>query len=117
MRSTRARKEQKTWPRMAASEEWWIGRVRISAFVVRNSVFHGEKFTVPQHGLQRGDAGVGAQHEDAVVARFFRQLAGVDLEGGTGGARSLAGAAEVAAVGRVADERLVARGAAARDRR
>jgi hypothetical protein len=71
-------------------------------------LFHGEKFTVPQHGLQRGDAGVGAQHEDAVVFRFFRQLARVDLEGGTGGARSLAGAAEVAAVSRVADERLVA---------
>ena len=26
-----ARKEQNTWPRIAASEEWKIGRVRITA--------------------------------------------------------------------------------------
>ena len=32
-----ARKEQKTCPRMAASEEWKIGRVRMIALVLRKS--------------------------------------------------------------------------------
>ena len=43
-----ARKEQNTWPRIAASEEWRIGRVRSTALVHR------------KHRLQRRDLGVGA---------------------------------------------------------
>src|SRR5579872_3052155 len=42
--------------------------------------FDLKQVAVTQHRLQRGDPGVGAQHEDAVVARFFRELAGIDLE-------------------------------------
>ncbi len=47
-------------------------------------VFDLEQVPVAQHRLQRCDPGVGAQHEDAVVAGLIGQLAGVDLEGGPG---------------------------------
>jgi hypothetical protein len=58
--------------------------VRSTLYRLAEQVFHFEKLAVPQHGLQRRDAGVGAQHEDAVVAGLIGQLAGVDLEGWAG---------------------------------
>src|SRR5215208_6807161 len=61
-----------------------------------------DQVAVAQDGLERRDPGIGAQHEDAIVARFVRQLAGINLE------RLLGGGAQVAAVGGVADQRLVA---------
>ena len=61
-----------------------------------------DQVAVAQDRLQGRDPGVGAQHEDAIVARLIGQLAGVDLEG------LLGGGAEIAPVGGVADQRLVA---------
>jgi hypothetical protein len=52
--------------------------------------------------LQRRDLGVGAQHEQAVIARLLGNLADVDREG------LLGSGAEVSTVGGVADQRLVA---------
>jgi hypothetical protein len=75
--------------------------------------FHSEKFAVSQHRLQWRDAGVGAQHEDTVVPGLLGQFSGVDLEGWPG--PDLAAlpafwgdATQIAAVGGVADQRLVA---------
>ena len=61
------------------------------------------QIAVAQDRLQRGDTRVGAQHEDAVVASLVGQLAGIDLEGA-----AIGGGAQVAAIGGVADQRLVA---------
>src|SRR5829696_4923781 len=47
--------------------------------------------------------GIGAQHEQAVIARLLGQLAGIDLE-----RPRVRGGAQVAPVGGVADQRLVA---------
>src|SRR3954464_9367552 len=65
-------------------------------------LLYPDEVAIAQHRLERRDAGVGAQHEDAVVTRLLGQLADVDLE------RSLAGAAQVVAVAGVADQRLLA---------
>jgi hypothetical protein len=51
---------------------------------------------------------IGAQHKEAIVAGFVGELAGIDLEGGGGLAVSARHPAQVAAVGGVADQRLVA---------
>src|SRR5580692_4378907 len=66
-------------------------------------VFYLQQVAVAQNRLQRGDARIGAQHEDAIEARFVGELAGIDLEGS-----ATRGGAQVAAIGRVADQRLVA---------
>src|SRR4051795_9902227 len=65
-------------------------------------LLHLDQVAVAQDRLQRRDPGIGAQHEQAIVACLLGQLARVDLEG------LLGGRAEVAAVGGVADQRLVA---------
>src|SRR5215210_576021 len=65
-------------------------------------LLHLDQVAIAQHRLQRRDPGIGAQHEDAVVARLVGELADVDREG------LLGGRAEVAPVGGVADQRLVA---------
>jgi hypothetical protein len=57
---------------------------------------------------RRGEASVGAQHEDAVVPGFLGQLAGIDREGGSVRSIRVAHPAQVAPVGGVADQRLVA---------
>ena len=69
-------------------------------------VFDLQEIAVAQHCLPRRDPRIGAQHEDAVEARLFCELAGVDLEGGL--ALGLLGLAQIAAVGGIADQRLVA---------
>src|SRR5215210_7029906 len=61
-----------------------------------------EKLAIAQHRLKRRNPGVGAQDEEAIIARFLGDLADVNLEG------LLRGRAQVSAIGGVADERLVA---------
>src|SRR6476659_3307621 len=63
-------------------------------------LLHLDQVAVAQDRLQGRDPGIGAQHEQAIVARLLGQLARVDLEG------RLGGRAEVAAIGGVADQRL-----------
>src|SRR5215212_7561768 len=60
-----------------------------------------QRLGAPEELLDLDEVAV-AQYEQAVIARFVRQLAGINLEG------LLGGRAEVAAVGGVADQRLVA---------
>src|SRR5215470_13129645 len=67
-----------------------------------------QQIAVAQHRLQWRDPGVGAQHEDAIEARLLSQFAGVDLEGRAGLAIPAWCPAQVAAVGGIADQRLVA---------
>src|ERR671932_421960 len=62
----------------------------------------GEKLAIAQHRLKRRDPGIRAQHQQAVIARLFSDLADVDLKG------LLRGRAQVPAIGGVADQRLVA---------
>src|SRR5437660_8241268 len=61
-----------------------------------------EKLAIAQHRLKRRDPGLGAQDEEAVIAGFLGDLADVDLKD------PLRGRAQVPAIGRVANERLVA---------
>ena len=65
-------------------------------------LLHLDQVAIAQDGLQGRDPGVGAQHEQAIVARLLSNLAEVDRED------LLGGRAQVSAVGRVADQRLVA---------
>src|SRR4051812_44623888 len=65
-------------------------------------LLHLDQVAVAQDRLQGRDPGIGAQYEQAVIARLLGQLAGINLEG------LLGGGAEVASVGGVADQRLVA---------
>ncbi|WJI80944.1 MULTISPECIES: hypothetical protein [unclassified Mesorhizobium] len=60
-----------------------------------------EQIAIPQDGLERGHLRVGPHHGDTVVAGFLGKLADIDLE-------VLAAGLEVTAVGRVADQCLVA---------
>jgi len=76
----------------------------------RNQVFDLQQIAVAQHRLQRRDPGVGAQHEDAVETRLLGQFAGIDLEGRAGLAARARRATQVAAVGRIADQGLIAAG-------
>src|SRR3982751_271089 len=69
---------------------------------VSEELFHLDQVAIAQNGLERRDPGVGAQHEQAVIARLLGNLADLDREG------LLRGRAQVAAVGGVADQRLVA---------
>src|SRR4051812_40250163 len=62
----------------------------------------GEKLAIAQHRLKRRNPGIGAQDKEAVVARLFGDLADVNLEG------LFLGRAQIAAIGGVANERLVA---------
>src|SRR5215470_20112526 len=73
-------------------------------------IFDLQQIAVAQHGLQRRDPGVGAQYEEAVVARLLGQLAGIDLDGGAGLAARARRPAQIAPVGGIADQRLVAAG-------
>ena len=66
-----------------------------------------QQIAVAQHGLQRGDPGIGAQHEEAVVAGLVGELAGIDLKGRAGLAVRARCSTQVAAVGGIADQRLV----------
>src|SRR3954469_23563682 len=79
-----------------------MGRVRIKALAVRKSCSTWIKVAIAQDGLQGRDPSIGAQHEQAIVARLFGQLAGINFEG------LLGGGAEIASVGGVADQRLIA---------
>ena len=49
-----------------------------------------------------------AQYEEAVIARFLGQLAGIDFEGGAGLAACARRPAQITPVGGIADQRLVA---------
>src|SRR5215831_3382586 len=71
-------------------------------------VFDLQEIAVAQHGLQWRDPGVRAQYEEAVVARLLGQLARIDLEGGAGLAARARRPAQIAPVGGIADQRLVA---------
>jgi len=62
-----------------------------------------QEIAVSEDRLERRDAGIGAQHEDAVEAGLLGELAGIDLEGG-----AASGLAQVTPVGGVADQGLVA---------
>jgi len=42
---------------------------------------HHEQLAVSEHRVERADVGVGPEHEDAIVAGFLGELAGIDLEG------------------------------------
>src|SRR6516225_8532697 len=83
LRRTRARNEQKTWPRMVSSYLWKIGRVASNALAVRNVLDH-PALAVAQRGLQRGEPGIGAQHIGAVEQRIEGDAARVDLETAAG---------------------------------
>ena len=63
---------------------------------------NGEKLAIAQHRLKRRNPGIGAQDKEAVIARLFGDLADVNLEG------LLRGRAQIAPIGGVADQRLVA---------
>src|SRR5271168_4994033 len=101
-----ARKEQKTWPRMAASDEWKIGRVRMIALVRKKRFSTCSKMAIAEHGLQRRRFRVGPQHEDSIETRLFGELSSVDLERTV--VLGFANLAQIPSIGRVADERLVA---------
>src|SRR3954466_8487810 len=64
---------------------------------------HVDQVAVAQNRLQRCDPGIGAQHEQAIVAGLLGQLAGIDLK-----RPCVRGGAQVAPVGGVADQGLVA---------
>src|SRR5215211_5143273 len=66
-------------------------------------LLHLHEVAVAQDGLQGRDPGVGAQHEQAIIACLLGQLAGIDLE-----RPRVRGDAQVAPVGGVADQSLVA---------
>ena len=65
---------------------------------------HGPELLVAQHGGERIEVGVGAQHEDAVELGVLLGLGGVD------GEVAVAFGLEEAAEAGVADQRLVALG-------
>src|SRR5215469_13549366 len=71
-------------------------------------IFDLQQIAVAQHGLQWRDPGVRAQYKEAVVARLLGQLARIDLEGGAGLAARARRPAQIAPVGGIADQRLVA---------
>src|SRR5262252_1395316 len=71
-------------------------------------IFDLQQIAVAQHGLQWRDPGVRAQYKEAVVARLLGQLAGIDFEGGGGLAARARRPAQIAPVGGIADQRLVA---------
>src|SRR5215831_20530377 len=73
-------------------------------------VFDLQEIAVAQHGLQWRDPGVGAQYEEAIVARLLGPLAGIDLDGAAGLAARARRPAQIAPVGGIADQRLVAAG-------
>src|ERR1700733_14701060 len=72
----------------------------------KEQVLDLQEIAIAQDRLQRRDLGVGAQHEDSVEPRFLGELAGVDLEHlAPFGFLRLA---QIASIGRVSDQRLVA---------
>jgi hypothetical protein len=86
-----------------------IDRARFEdCFGAAEQVFDLQQIAVAQDGLQWRGPGVGAQPKEAVVARLLGELAGIDLEGWAGLAGSGRRPAQIAAVGGIADQRLVA---------
>jgi hypothetical protein len=65
-------------------------------------LLHGPQLLVAQHGFERVEIGVGAQHEDAIELLLFLNLVGVDCE------VLVADRLQIAAVAGIADQRLVA---------
>jgi len=65
-------------------------------------LLHGPQLLVAQHGFERIEVGVGAQHEDAVEPLVLLNLVGIDRE------VIVADRLEIAAIAGVADQRLVA---------
>ena len=65
---------------------------------------HDPQLLVAEHGLERIEIGVGAQHEDAVELLLFLDLVGIDRE------VLIADRLQVAPKAGVADQRLVALG-------
>ena len=71
-------------------------------------LLHRPQLLVAEHGLERIEIGVGAQHEDAVELSLLLDLVGIDCE------VLVADRLEVAPKAGVADQRLVALGELAR---
>ena len=65
-------------------------------------LLHGPQMLVAEHGFERIEVGIGAQHEDAVELLLLLDLSGVDRE------VLLADGLEIAAIAGVADESFVA---------
>jgi hypothetical protein len=76
----RARKEQNTWPRMAASDEWKNWPRAHYRFRAQEQIFDLRQIAIAEHGLQRRHFRVGPQHEDSVETSLFGELSSVDLE-------------------------------------
>ena len=66
------RKEQKTWPRMAASEEWKIGRARMIAWLAEE-ILDNEKIAIAQNRCS-GVTFALVRDEDPVEARLLGEL-------------------------------------------
>jgi len=64
-------------------------------------LLHLDQVTIPQDCLQWADPGIAAQHEDPIEAGFVGEPAGIDLE-----RAPTSGGAQIAPIGRVADQRL-----------
>jgi hypothetical protein len=77
-------------------------------FGTAEQVFDLQQIAVAQHGLQRRDPGIGAQHEETVVAGLVGELSGIDLKGRAGLAVGGRHPTQVAAVGGITDQRLIA---------
>jgi hypothetical protein len=77
-----AKKEQNIYPRIAASDEWKIGRVGITALVRKNKFSTWSKSRYRSTACSGRDLRVGAQYKDAVETRLIGKLAGINLKGG-----------------------------------
>jgi len=67
-----------------------------------NALLHGPQLFVAEHGFERIELGVGAQHEDAVEPLLLFDLCGIDRE------VLVTDRLQIAAIADVADQRLVA---------
>jgi choline dehydrogenase-like flavoprotein len=73
---------------------WGLGASAHQHFGRAEQLLHLDQIAIAQYGLQRRDASIGAQNEDAVVAGFVGEFAGIDLK-----YLAVAGAAEIASIG------------------
>jgi hypothetical protein len=101
---------QTTYPRFPWS---WNNGVLLATPTGARAFFSGVEYahggvSVNQHRLQRRDPGVGAQHEDTIVARLLGELAGIDLKSRARLAGRARRPAQITAVSGIADQRLVA---------
>src|SRR5918911_3203512 len=85
---------------MVSSSWWKTGRVAKRCFLGSEGLFHGPKLLGAQHGLERVQVGVGAQHENAIELRLRLGMVDGEVARADGG--------EKAAEPGVADQRLVA---------